>query len=90
MYPNKYFLHFSYDFWFIALPLTLVFIYYKYCLYRNKKKKSNEIAGRLPNEQILLNLNKEEKLMLESIVRINQNKNNDEYLRESIKDILEG
>ncbi|MBQ3420930.1 MAG: hypothetical protein IJH34_04545 [Romboutsia sp.] len=88
MYPNKYFLHFSYDFWFIVLPLTLVFMYYKYCLYINKKKKNEELARRLPNEKILLNLSKEESLMLEYLTRINKNKSNDEYLRESIKNIL--
>lgn len=89
MYPNKYWCHMSYDFLFIVLPLILVFMYYKYCIYINKKKKNTDLTSRLPNEKILLNLNKEEKIMLESIVRINKNKSSDEFLRESIKEILE-
>lgn len=89
MYPNKYFLHFSYDFWFIVLPLLIVFAYYKYCLRKNKKDKSDELSDRLPNSKIYLDLTEEEKFMLETLTKQSDSINSDKFLRQAIKSILE-
>lgn len=88
MYPNKYFLHLSYDFLFLILPLILVYVYYKYCLYSNKKKRDAELISRLPTDTIIFNINEEERIYLDFLISHYDFDSYDKFLRQAIKEIL--
>ncbi|WP_394900209.1 hypothetical protein [Clostridium butyricum] len=70
-------------FWLVGLPLTIAMIYLEVYNYKKQKKAENDTAD-LPVENIIVNLSKEEKWMLENIIKRSKSENLDLY----IKDIL--
>lgn len=63
-------------FWFIALPIIVVWIYSEYYLYKRNKKKDDD----LELENIIINLSREEKWMLDSLLK-SSNLDLDSYIR---------
>ena len=70
-------------FWLIGLPLTIAMIYLEVYNYKKQKKVEKDTAD-LPVENIIVNLSKEEKWMLENIIKRSKSGNLDLYIKDII------
>lgn len=70
-------------FWLIGLPLTIAMIYLEVYTYKKQKKVEKDTAD-LPVENIIVNLSKEEKWMLENIIKRSKSENLDLYIKDII------
>ncbi|BBK76852.1 hypothetical protein [Clostridium butyricum] len=70
-------------FWLIGLPLTIAMIYLEVYTYKKQKKAEKDTAD-LPVENIIVNLSKEEKWMLENIIKRSKSENLDLYIKDII------
>lgn len=70
-------------FWLIGLPLTIAMIYLEVYTYKKQKKAEKDTAD-LPVENIIVNLSKEEKWMLENIIKRSKSGNLDLYIKDII------
>lgn len=82
---NYEFLYFKGGFWFIALPFFTLCIYSNYYIY--KRKKEEQENEDLPLENIILNLSKEEKWMLDNLIKKSESGNLDNYITKILKNI---
>lgn len=70
-------------FWLVGLPLTIAIIYLEVYTYKKQKKEQKDTAD-LPIENIIVNLSKEEKWMLENIIKRSKSGNLDLYIKDII------
>lgn len=70
-------------FWLVGLPLTIAMIYLEVYNYKKQKKAEKDTAD-LPVENIIVNLTKEEKWMLENIIKRSKSGNLDLYIKDII------
>ncbi|WP_148347121.1 hypothetical protein [Clostridium butyricum] len=70
-------------FWLVGLPLTIAMIYLEVYNYKKQKKAEKDTAD-LPVENIIVNLSKEEKWMLENIIKRSKSGNLDLYIKDII------
>ena len=62
---DSYFLGLKGGFWFIVLPIIVGYIHYKH----SEQKRKREIADRLPNEEMNINLYKDDVYMFNALKR---------------------
>lgn len=70
-------------FWLVGLPLTIAMIYLEVYNYKKQKKEEKDTTD-LPVENIIVNLTKEEKWMLENIIKRSNSGNLDLYIKDII------
>ncbi|KHD14338.1 hypothetical protein [Clostridium butyricum] len=70
-------------FWLVGLPLTIAMIYLEVYNYKKQKKEEKDTTD-LPVENIIVNLTKEEKWMLENIIKRSKSENLDLYIKDII------
>ena len=70
-------------FWLIGLPLALLMIYSEVYNYK-KQKKEQEESEDLPVENIIINLSKEEKWMLDNLIKRSSANDLSDYINKNI------
>lgn len=80
------FLGLNQGFWLVAFPLILICYGFKKLSAYLKYKEYEENTNRLPNEVIVLNLSKDEKEILNHLVKLSGEKNRDAYIRKCMKE----
>lgn len=76
-------------FYFIGIPFLILILFAEYKDQEEQEIYKEELLGRLPTQEIQLNLNEEEKEMLEVLIKRNNYTSMDKYLRACIKELIE-
>lgn len=75
----------------VALPVNSLIVFCIYLDIKEDLERKRRIQNKLDNlksDNIYLDLNKDEKYMLDSLARLNNCKNYREYLRNELKEII--
>ncbi|MFR8044543.1 hypothetical protein [Clostridium butyricum] len=71
-------------FWLIGLPLAISMIYLEVYKYKKQKKEIEEVED-LPLENIIIKLSKDEKWMLDNLIKRSNSKDLGDYINKSMK-----